>query len=77
MNFSVGACVTCQSGVVMTSVHCGHDLAIYQVDTWDSLVFITASGHWKLLLSLIINSCYQLRYNSPTKRMACFSRGLR
>jgi len=33
VNFSAGACVTCQSGVVMTSVQCGHDLTICQVDT--------------------------------------------
>lgn len=38
--------------------------------------FITTSGHWKLLLSIIINSCNQLQYNSPTKRMAYFRRGL-
>jgi len=60
MKFSMAACVTCQIGMVMTSLQCGHDFAICQVDTWDSMVFITTSEHWKLLLSIIINSCNQL-----------------
>ena len=38
--------------------------------------FITTSGHWELLLSIIINSCNQLQYNFPTKRVACFRKGL-